>query len=358
MLTTKEVIEAMFDFPYYQEVEIVSLAESGASGPKVVIVFSKSENKHYVLKYGKTRVPIKTQIQNRSLLEPFLEEYLPQVIGYREFSDGEEAMKMEYAGPHNFHQIVIRSILPDAECLEIWQRVLRAVKRVWHESKRDFSGTENYPRRPKERVVRVINSLLRTVVDNSVLNENKDLLLRINNQKFPSLSDTFEILSQRTVDPSLTVFCHNDLNADNIIVDEELKWHLIDWEWVGETDWTLSLSHLIGWWISNATRQRDWPTLKVQDNHLCFSYSFHLPPIFIELIEAVYGLGKDFATEAGDSDWEQRLITHLAIFLFGEIRFLAARDRLLYFIPFLGEGVRMLSQGQELGSFLDEWKGV
>ena len=321
--------------------EIVSVAESGASGPRVVILRDISSGKMYALKYGETRVPIFQQVRNcQTMVSLFGERYIPEI-----FISGEKVMLMEAISGQTFHEAVIKSLYDLPSLVEAYKKILEKFGEVWKKTAEPFSSTVSLARQPIPRAERVREAVFRRVFDGQNLREiagNKVVINEI--ETGYSLDFLLELMTDRYFSPNYTTLCHGDPNMDNIIIDSDMDWWLIDFEWVGRHDWRIPASHFVGWWLSNASFLKEASRIKVGNDTICIKYQI----VQSELVSALLAEAWKFMENMGDSfkekQFEQQIKLQLAILLLGDLRFLEARNRSQYAIPLLGEGLRLLTE--------------
>lgn len=343
ILVPKEILDAFFGQNRHH-LELLSTARWGCSGPKVV--FLRNGNpRRLALKYGQTRVPISTQLENRHLLAQFIPHRLPEILSYCNYSEG-EAMLMEAIDGPNLHEAVMLGLVSDQEVLHIVQSIMADFLQMWIKS-RSAEHSFMTPRDPKIRLIRVKEAAIRSLLSLGIRIEDEVI---VNNKSVGRPADLLSVLDTYSP-PDFSVFCHSDLNADNFVVGSEGKWYVVDWEWVGRHDWRLCMSHLYGWWSSNATRLECRPVIsRLGETTIRVAYELSSPSICADIQKLCIHACETVAKRLGDKgDWQRGLNLLVAALLLGDIRFIPNRGRVEYTIPLLGEGLRILSNLQPRG---------
>lgn len=320
--------------------EVVDVARSGASGPRVVFVRDKNTDKVYAVKYGETRVPIMEQVSNRDVIAPlFGDHHFPAIA-----VAGDMVMMMEAIQATTLHELVTGGQFDVAYIQEMYGRVLNRFGQVWSQTKTNIKPECGLRRNPHDRAVRVVQMLLGRVFSSSALSAVTDHAVVINGQPISgTIGELLAKLTQSYEPPNFYVVCHGDPNADNILIDSHRNWWLIDWEWVGTHDPRVVASHFLGWWLSNASMLTDKPSLVLGDGAVRINYNLQMSPA----AEAVTAQSREFLVKIGQEldgqGWERQLNLQLATLLLGDLRFVEARGRSQYAIPLLGEGLRILA---------------
>lgn len=334
ILIPEEILEAFFGQNGHQ-LEPISVARFGSSGPRVVLL--KNNSVKYALKYGNTRVPISIQVENRAKLSAYIPNRLPRIENYGRYSGG-EAMLMEAIDGPNLHEAVMLGSISEEEVINIVKGILEDFTNMWRQTVCQCGSLTRDPAERAKRIAIVVADALmdlgigmhdRVIVNGVEIGRPDDLLRRLLSYERPQLS----------------VLCHSDLNGDNFVLAGDNTWFVVDWEWVGQHDWKLSLSHLIGWWYSNATRLKDKPIIN-QYNHntVEISYDLTLPDVVGPITDLCLARGEEVARDMGEPNWRKQLALLMAALLLGDLRFLATRGRTGYKLPLIGEGLRLLHE--------------
>jgi hypothetical protein len=144
--------------------------------------------------------------------------------------------------------------------------------------------------------------------------------------------------------PRITVACHGDPQPRNVLLDADLVWHLIDWEWSGLLhDWRMMVSHLVGWWYVDAVcGQPDHvSTLRAARSTLALAYE---PPSVARLTPWTTPAVTAFLIMARD-DHEPDLLgltLHIAMLLMREIPRTMTLGRSGSALVLLGEAMRLI----------------
>lgn len=336
ILVPEEILQNMFGNDTHR-LELLSMSRFGCSGPPVVFLRNGGPGS-MALKYGKTRVPISTQIKNRELLVNHLAHRLPKVLNSINYPDG-QAMLMEAIEGPNFHEAVMLGSLTDEHILGIVDRIFGDFQKMWLATKSNQPFSET--RRPAERLKRVTRAALKSLKALDISPSNR---LVVNGKDLGVVMNLLDRLKKYR-SPKFSVLCHSDLNADNFVITPSGEdYYLVDWEWVGRHDWRLSVSHFFGWWTSNATRLKTEPRVEKKGNRVEFSYELVMPPVCRAIQDRCRKLANQTARLLGDEKWPNGFDLLVAALLLGDVRFVDRRNRGEYVIPLLGEGLRMLAK--------------
>ncbi|GAA1862427.1 hypothetical protein [Myceligenerans crystallogenes] len=222
--------------------QIDRIVRTGSSGAVVVLV-NIGGAMRAVKTSHRPRVTAAQQAHARALIAQWFPGRLPEVL---------------FAGPaHNRDVLVTRCPSPDTladltatdptTALDVWSDIVDHLTEVWQASARQGfdprAATRSHATRWERGRAGLQWSLAqvgvgsiagRRLVVNDVDLGNLDALLqRLRN--FPL--------------PRARVACQGDPQPRNVLVDQNHRWHLIDWEWAGtHHDWRMLVSHLLGWW--------------------------------------------------------------------------------------------------------------
>lgn len=334
-----EILQAFFG----EEQHLVELKSSathcGVAGSRVLFFTNGNgnENRGYALKYGRTAIPLSQQIKNRELLARYIPHRLPRVLSYCTYNGG-EAMLMENIDGPNLHEAVALGVLTDDSTISVIESILSEFQDMWERSK---SPLETLTRDPRTRAAKRREATETLLLTYGIAPTDK---LIVNGQCVGTLEEIGAQL-ERYRYPEFSVVCHSDLNADNFFLDREGRWYIGDWEWAGQHDWQLSLSHLYGWWTGHLTRLTSTPRIKKIGDQVEFQYELHSPEICGRIQEKCLEAGITTAHRLGDQRGLQNQFWLLVgTFLLGEVRWMQRRNRTGYEIPMIGEGLRILSE--------------
>jgi aminoglycoside phosphotransferase len=315
---------------------VIKVAETGASGPPVVIVRDKRTGRAYAVKYGETRVPLREQAHNSKVISQLFGGKTPRVS-----LSGEKLLMMEAVNGSTLHRAVVNGMLNQDELVDIFSSVLDAFCEVWDMTSQEYSPELKLRREPTSRAKK-INNLLGYYIDAEV-GDTENLEINLNGIQLGPIRRLLARAVDEFLAPSRYVVCHGDPNADNIMVDHHGRWWLIDWEWLGLHDWRVMISHLMGWWISNASFLSDAPQVRRSGNTLDLTYKIELHPLVPRFLEIAWEKARSLAHKWGEPDFEKQINLQIGILLLGDIRFVEARDRVPYKLVLLGEGLRFLA---------------
>lgn len=319
---------------------VVEVANSGASGPRVMILENTRSGRRYALKYGNTRVPIPEQVKNRQLIAPlFGENHLPEI-----FISGERAMLMEAIDGQTFHESVVKSTYDFSYLLGVYGKVLWKFGEVWKKTAETFSSTTSLARQPIPRAEKVREAVYRRVFNGQALRDviNNPVVINGIETKY-SLDSLLDLMVGCYSAPTYTILCHGDPNMDNIIINSHMGWWLVDFEWVGRHDWRIPASHFVGWWLSNASFLKGTPRVEVNGT-IRIDYQIGQSELVSALLNEAWKFIRVVGDEFREDRFEEQIKLQLAILLLGDLRFLEARGRSHYAIPLLGEGLRILAE--------------
>lgn len=347
----KEVRDVLSHFfPTATDFKLVRV-EHGASGPRVVVFTRDNDSSPLALKYGRSRVPIKVQLENRCAIAPFFEEHLVSVLASRVDCEEDEAAILMPAFDSDFHEAISSGQLTNGQAKRTWADILAAVSSLWATTQQQWVHPNgSLKRNPLDRINTVANRLqqfhlpgiaapLGDVWHNPVV---------VNGRYYPSLAETFEALASAYQPPRCLVLCHGDLNANNIMVNRAQNWALADWEWCGYHDWRLSCSHLIGWWLSNGLSFKRQPSAFLdQENRVHLDYQAAFKSLAVDLSLEACRCGQSFGQLTGELGYDEQMQCMLSVMLFGDIRFLDQR-RLdsRHAIYLIGEAIRLKNGGK------------
>ncbi len=320
--------------------EVVDVARSGASGPRVIIVRNQGSGNEYAVKYGDTRVPIPQQLRSREMLGPlFGEHHLPPVV----FA-GERIMVMEAIDGKTLHEAAVEGVYDAGYLQGVYHRILRRFGEVWEKTKVPFDGNTTLRRNPETRARAIVAMLYRRAYGGLTMGQLAENLVVINGVATLPLKELLESFVDFYETPAWVITCHGDPNADNILINGHRGWWLVDWEWAGLHDWRLVASHLIGWWISNASMMSAKPSVVLSQDAINVNYDMLIPPTIQAIINQAWEFVREVGTRFGEANWERQVKLQVAALLLGDVRFLEARNRTQHAIPLLGEGLRIISE--------------
>ncbi|HPV70779.1 MAG TPA: phosphotransferase [Candidatus Magasanikbacteria bacterium] len=321
--------------------QIIEVARSGASGPKVLFLKNFITEEIYAFKYGlpeQLRVPITKQIANRRTIAPlFGEHHLPEIV-----LSGENFIMMPAIKGHDLHMCAMEGIYDLEYLLEMESRILDHFSRVWQKTALPYVD-QKFTRDPLDRAARIRKALQSRVFGLLSVEDIYQKTVVINGQEQPPLGVLLDKMTQLYSPPKNIVICHGDPNADNILINDRQDWWLIDWEWVGIHDWRILASHLIGWWLSNASLLISHPKIEV-NNKIKISYQIGFHPLIGPMIDQAWRLAENLGQTWQEENWRQQINLQLANLLLGDIRFLEARGRPRHTVPLLGEGLKYLAE--------------
>ncbi len=346
-LDFKALVSVFFTDP--DQVRLERIAKSGASGPKVVIVSHNGRGERYALKYGTTRVPISTQLENLAALQPHFGDFLVRVVESRTGLPRFDSAILMEAYETTLHDQVMAGDRPEEDCAALWGDVLDQFQALWRRTQAPFRGSRLLKRDPVTRLCRVEEALKGFHLPGlgRPLGAHWSSPLLIQGIEYPSLESTFSRLAATYRPPTVEVICHGDPNADNVLVKGR-RWVMGDLEWCGCHDWRLCLSHLAGWWIANGAVLRPPPTLADGDGTLHLEYQAEFRSGVPGLVRQAYDMGARFATEVREppDDFGLQLAALVATLLLGDLRFVASRGfDPAYAVYLLGESIRIAHGG-------------
>lgn len=312
----------------------------GVSGTIVVVV--KNEIGKNVLKLGdpsNLRNTIQQELQRRNLLLPYLGDHLPGIISFNHF-DGMEVMQIDYAGDYNLHQIVTGGLYPDNIVETVFSEILEAKRKLWLGTLKPFDRHDclrDYGSRAAELAGRLNN----LVLGGKLVSDMLDLPVVVNGVLHPSFGQFIDQISHYQP-PRFSCISHGDLNGDNIILSDENKWFLVDWEWVGRHDWIESVSRICGWWQVMATSLVDVPQLEIDRGCIKLSYQLEASPLVHHLMSLGRELGSNVARDLQEDHYDQKLAYFSATYYLRDLKFQPLRGRSNFVIPVIGEAFKAL----------------
>ena len=332
--------------------EVCFMAKDGASGPKILgIQFAKPVEfnghkpvRRVALKYGETRIPIHQQCLNYAIIQPFLSGHLPMIYAHGEIGQSRIGwMEMEFISEFNLHDAVIEQHLPDSVLTQTVEDVLNSFVDMWKKSSTEGFNPKECPRNPIARAKRIQKHLATSDIiindQGTKLMNCVDVPIVVNGKEYPSLMQTLGAIDYYSP-PTISVTCHGDPNADNIMPNGN-TWWLTDFEWCGENhDWRMMASHLFGWWTSNALHLFNEPQVSLRRDALIVNYQADLSPICKDIQDNVLQKCHTMAEFSGDTSWKKQFNRFLSLLYLGDLRFVEARGRKHYTGPLIGEGVR------------------
>ncbi len=335
-------------FPGQAEmIEIVRMPKPGASGPTVVIFTNNGSGRELAIKFGASRIPIKEQLANRATLAPYFEHRLVPIIGSRTDCHEDDSAILMPAYLCNFHEAVVEEqMFDDDRVLDIWRTILAEFTGLWRSTQIQWEPSlgVRLMRKPDARTEKIavsVGAYVPPAFDHP-LADFLELPVVVDDIVYPSLAQTFEQIRVAYRPPTVAVYCHGDVNANNVMVDKEGEWAMADWEWCGLHDWRLSASHLIGWWLSNAAIQQSRPTANVFESRLVLDYQSRLNPIVQQMVKTAGQAVNQFALSVNEAEFEKQWRLMLTVLLFGEVRFIALRKLCPEIgIYLIGEAMRM-----------------
>lgn len=322
--------------------EIVGMPNGGVSGASVVFVRDRATKIVRVLKFGEPSLnpqhSITSQVHNRELLVPLYgDHHLPKVI-----VANDQAFLMNMVHGENLYEVVQHGTVEPRYLQSLTELVLWKFTEVWKKTKVPFRSCGELARDPLKRFDRIQGSLYGRSFGGVVLEKYLDTPLCINGQSLPCLREIFAGMSSLYVSPKWVVTCHGDPNGENILIDRDYGWWLLDWEWTGLHDWRVVASFFTGWWISNASLVRR-SSMTLQNGKLVVNYELVVDELATVIIDQAWKFAEQAAVDFSEDNWREQVTLQIATLLLGDIRFLEERKRPGHDISLLGEGVRLLA---------------
>jgi hypothetical protein len=325
-LTELRGVAGLF-FPHPDDVRVVRIPKPGASGPRVAVVSYGGNGKDYALKYGRSRVPIATQLKNRKMLEESFGDRLVEVYDAKTGIPVHDAAILMAAYDETLHDAVTADDRNHEQHRDLWSDVLSRFTALWCDTRRPFVDLRQLARHPVNRIHKVRDSVLSHTLPGleRPLRDYAHQPILVNGVPCPSLAAMCDELLECYRAPKYAVRCHGDLNADNVLMKDG-NWAMGDWEWCGDHDWRLSASHLVGWWIANAPVDEGNPAVRIDtEGRLVIRYDVRFRSFTRELATEAYSATAQLASQFGERDFERQFSTLLATLILGDIRFLNAR---------------------------------
>ena len=330
-----------------------------ASGRKICVVHDLASGKRYILKGMLRRDSFRRQVDSRMALVRYLgAENLAEILAFVPGANferfvGEDVMILEWLSGITLHQAVMEMRLPEGVCVAAWRQILDKMLDLWVKTKRPYSPSDEgvYVRPDGTRTKNIQQGVFGIKIDGVELGSVSHLPLVINGQRYPSITQLYKDLGCYR-SPRVTVYCQNDVNADNFLVDVEggeCRVRVIDYDHTSHADQRLSASHLIGWWLCygiNFTTEP--PRLWLENECLHFAFQASLPTICRRLIKEALDVGNAFcqrlaADGQGDEYYHQQVMRLVSLYLIGETRFLMNRGYPTWrIIPTLGLGLKSI----------------
>lgn len=319
----------------------VRTIHSGSSGATVRIVECPNGS-HVAVKQAKaTHVSAARQAEARDEISPWFAERLPKVL---------------FAGPFQGHDVLVTecpSVLTFADAVAeqgstptlvtSWQGVISSLTEMWQESARPGYSPESSTRNHLLRLKRGIDGLGFTLA--SLGNSLSDLRsFVVNDTDHVGWHTAWQRLAALG-SPAERVVCHGDPQPTNVLLDPELRRHLIDWEWSGlHHDWRMMVSHLIGWWFVDAILSHAWGCFTARRYTLSLAYQ----DLDLRSVVPWTDLAADafqVMTDVTRRDQDLAAVSlHTALLLLREVpRASESRSRHHLLAPLLGEAVRLIN---------------
>lgn len=330
--------------------QLVLLAAQGSSGSRVLIFRHSSSGSLYAVKCTQSsRVALVDEIARRASLVSLLGERLPEVLSCQ-IMDGYEVMISECKGLQTLHNMILHSDIPQNRLFSIWESVVDDLMAVWRASASQPFQQDLCPRYLPARLTRIRTSLQETIIQGVSLAEVWHEPTFINGKQYISIAEAFSEI-EAIGHPTVGVLCHGDPQPSNVLVGENDKWFLIDWEWSGyHHDWRGMVSHLLGWWSSRFLVLQSEPELKlVPGRGLEISFEAFVPQHIEKYQQLVVSKLPDSAPEPVTRDVLSDIERMLAVLYFGELRFLAVWGRQSFSVPMLANALIAASHKAQIG---------
>lgn len=315
----------------------------GVSGTIVVVV---QNSKVCVLKIGETaqlRNTISQERERRALLEPWLGRYMPPEISYQQYN-GYEVMQSEFVGKYNFHEVVLNMTEPSRTIVRTFAEILAVKKQLWVDTAEPFDGHKclrDHVRRSEELAQRIQSHDLTGggVLVGSCL----EAQLVVNGKSHGTFRQLIDRLGQYCPAESCCL-SHGDLNADNIVIADDGRWYIVDWEWAGHHDWIESISRILGWWTVMATSLSEEPRIQVSGRQVELTYALDMSKLVEQLIDMATEMGGEVAVALGEKDYRRKLAFFLATYYLRDLKFQRQRGRAEFMVPVIGEAIKAISE--------------
>lgn len=142
-----------------------------------------------------------------------------------------------------------------------------------------------------------------------------DAPMVINGREHPSLKETFALARSLVRDPERVVLDVGDANGSNILITEDGRWVLIDFEKAGWYDPAYIVARQVGQWELTVKDPNEVGYVyEVHGNKNIINYEANFPTLVPQMEILVIDLGR-YLSSVGDTSWGQRAAYYQLVFL-------------------------------------------
>lgn len=137
----------------------------------------------------------------------------------------------------------------------------------------------------------------------------------INGRGYPSLKDTFSLAVSLVGEPEEIVLDTGDANGSNILIAQDGRWVLIDFEKAGWYDPAYIVARQLGQWALTVNNPNDVThSYSIYDGRNVVDYMADVPSLVAQMEEEAMELGHHLSS-VGDTSWRQRAAYYQLVFL-------------------------------------------
>jgi len=317
---------------------VVRIVRTGSSGATVRIVERPDGSQVAVKTARNPRVSATAQARARATIEPFIGDRLPAVLFAG--TDGvTDVLIAECPSPTTLADVVAEGHAAPT-ITAVWDEITVALTEVWTASARPGYAHDLATRNHKRRLARAVEGLqfAARFLDMPVAQLQSIVANDVAYGSWQSAHDRLRALPL----PGVHVACQGDPQPRNILLSENLRWHLIDWEWSGlHHDWRMLISHLIGWWYVDRLASGGSGQISSTLRGVALTYEAPAPTPAAWAAPVVRAFNTMTGSARRDHDLAA-LCLHTALLLLREIPRAIRQRRQHVISPLLGEAMRLI----------------
>jgi hypothetical protein len=327
-----------------ETVDLLFIHRGRSPDSQVLLIRDTKANATYAVKCtprsrDTTSKPSAPAHQARAALAPYLAEHLPE-IKHHALLDDVELLFMVCPAERSLHQRLLGAEMDELTLLTAWQNALTAFRDMWHASAKRGRGREAGPRAHEDRYEKMCAFWANRPLGQIPASEWMHRRLTINGTCVPPARELLE-RARCIPAPARRVTCQGDPQPTNLLVAEDGRWFVIDWEWSGpKQDWRKSMSHIVGWWMTRCSSLRKPATVSVVGTAISLEYELVLNDRFAPFLATAQSMFNALCRSEAD---RVAFELYRAMLFLREPAFAAGWHRASFEVPCLGEGLRLLA---------------
>ncbi|QHO63157.1 phosphotransferase family protein [Candidatus Chazhemtobacterium aquaticus] len=295
-------VSRIVNLPKLKEANFSSEIEVRPGSPFYVCVLEKEDGEKIILKMG-TPGRVKKEVEGYGLVPEIFPK--PKILSVSnwgieyEFFEGEELFDLVRGDRQ--------------EAFQTYQDYVDRTMALWTGNMRK-AGEEKTVydhRRLTEKTLKKIGKSL----ESGKVGFAGDQPMVINGREYPSLKDTFGLAVSLVGEPEEIVLDTGDANGSNILIAQDGRWVLIDFEKAGWYDPAYIIARQIGQWALTVNDPNDVScSYSLRGNKNVIEYSADVPNL-VSLMETEAMVLGSYLTSVGDNSWKQRAACYQLVFL-------------------------------------------